>query len=141
MIGKRLGRPAHEVESWRPANRQTMNHVRRVRASATKGTAQTRYFVIDSCDRRLPDWDRGFPTQASARKAFERVNVDAMFIPSAAVEVIGITRRVDGQPLVTGTVEVKQVTGSLAVRLRRKVRDASVGTERAGWYIYGWAAS
>ncbi|WP_137726372.1 hypothetical protein [Prescottella subtropica] len=141
VIAKQISRPAHDVESWRPTGHSSMTVTKRVQAAATKGKTETRYFVVEAGVDRLPQWDRGFPTQAAARAAFENVGVNASWRPSIDVEVIAITRRVGGQPLVAGTVAAKQVAGRLTVQLRRKVRDGSVGTERAGWYFYGWAAS
>lgn len=113
-----------------------------VKAEAPKEKAVTRYFVLTP-HAGMPAWENGFATQAEARASLKNGVLRYGFngIPDVDVEIIGITRRESGAPLVKGTVSAKKVTGTLTVRYRRRVKAGRAGTKLAGWYFYGWAAS
>ena len=126
------------VRPW-DTNRTTKVEVG-VKAEAPKEKAVTRYFVLPH--RGMPAWEEGFATQAEARASLKTGVLRYGFnsIPDVDVEIIGITRRESGAPLVKGTVFAKKVTGTLTVRYRRRVKAGTAGKTRAGWYFYGWAA-
>lgn len=113
-----------------------------VKAEAPKEKAVTRYFVLKP-NAGMPAWENGFATQAEARASLKNGVLRYGFndVPDVGVEIIGITRRESGAPLVKGTVSAKRITGTLTVRYRRRVKAGRAGTARAGWYFYGWAAS
>lgn len=113
-----------------------------VKAEAPKEKAVTRYFVLMP-HAGMPAWENGFATQAEARASLKSGVLRYGFngVPDVDVEIIGITRRESGAPLVKGTVFAKKVTGTLTVQYRRRVKAGRAGTARAGWYFYGWAAS
>lgn len=111
----------------------------KVQARAGQGARETRYFAVAAADGvRMPRWESGHPTQAAARAALSGLATGA---DPRAVEVVALTRRTGGAPLVSAEVSLAKVEVTLSVSLQRKVKDAVVGTEHAGWVFYGWAAS
>lgn len=129
----------------RPSFNRMATVEKRVVAEVPKEPAETRYFILTKLGRMRGedmDWDKGYPTQAAARAALDTVlRYDYHGIPAVEAEIIGLTRRVSGAALVKATVSAKKVTGTFVVKTRRMVKPATFGTERAGYYFYGWAAS
>lgn len=131
----------------RPSFKRMATVEKRVVAEAPKEAAETRYFILPADPNRsrsLRDdlaWDKGHPSQAAARAALDSVLLYGFSgIPDVEAEIIGVTRRVSGAPLVKATVSAKKVTGTFVVKTRRIIKPATFGTERAGFYFYGWAA-
>lgn len=121
--------------------RRLLSAVPLVKAATPAGKPVKRYFIVPSTARALPRFEDGYATQAEARAALAskfsttygaRVNED--------LEIIAVTRREGGEPLVRASVSTKSVTGTFEVRTRKLVTPAKRGTTRAGWYFYGWAA-
>jgi len=113
---------------------------KRVVAEVPKEPAETRYFITAG-PRTTYDWDEGYPTQAAARADLGKVlRYDYNGIPDVEAEIVGLTRRKSGAPLVKATVSAKKVTGTFVVKTRRLTKRATAGTERAGFFFYGWAA-
>lgn len=113
----------------------------KVEAVAPKGKTETRFFIIDRTLRQMPDWEGGYATQAEARAALPDVlGRNFRSIPAREVEIVSVTRRATGEPLVTATVSAKKVEATFTVNLRRQMKAGTVGTSRAGWVFYGWAA-
>ena len=116
----------------------------RVTPTAPKGATETRYFVSNG--KSLPDWNAGFASQSAARAAaIELANDTAtnyqnsLFngLPATqTLEVISMTRRVGGAPLVSVAREVTKATIKFAVTIEK-----ATSTTQGGWYIFGWAAS
>lgn len=126
----------------RDAGRHLVTTTTKVTATAVKEKTETRFFLIPATNQRMPGWETGHPTQAAARAALSTVlrnQIDT--IPAVECEIVAITRRVTGEPLVAATVEAKTVTATFDVALQRLTKKATAGTTRAGWMFYGWAAS
>ena len=120
---------------------------KRVVAEAPKEKAETRYFITrvdpnrQHSLREALDWEKGYASQAAARAALDTVlRYDFHGIPDVEVEIIGLVRRASGAPLVKATVSAKKVTGTFVVKIRRQTKPPVHGTDRAGYYFYGWAA-
>lgn len=146
-LAERLEIRPDSIRNWRPVWDPSTLHSKitvtpKVDASAPKEAAEKKFFVVDAGVASMPRWEDGYPTQAAARAALKG-ELRHYFggVPTRSVEIIGITRRVSGRPLVAASIAPKTVQATLTVRLQRKVKDAVVGTTRAGWYFYGWAAS
>lgn len=132
------------IEGWsavRAGEHRSIEVVERVKAEVPKEKAVTRYFIVKE-GGGLPEWEHGHASQALARAALKSgiLGGGNYRIPDENVEIIGITRRESGAPLVKATVSAKKITGTFLVRYRRCVEAAKVGTKQAGWYFYGWAA-
>lgn len=140
-------KPGDVIDGWSnvaPDFRTRTTKVERgSKTEATKEKAVTKYFVLTSRDHgKLPAWEDGYATQAQARAAISNhLYYEFNGVPAVDAEVIGITRRESGAPLVKGTAFAKKVTGPLTVRFRRMVNKGSVGKDQAGYLFYGWAAS
>lgn len=116
--------------------------VPQVKAAATTGATETRYFILTGNDTRMPDWADGHSSQAAARQALaSTLRNEWSSIPDVQAEIISMTRRASGEPLVQATVTAKTVTATFRVRTHKLVKPATRGTERAGWFFFGWAAS
>lgn len=113
-----------------------------VTTTATKGPTQTRYFVIDSRDGRIPSWNDGYVSQAAARAAISDAgrNPSDRFASELTFNVIAMTRRASGEPLVTGTLIRKTVEATFRIKTRKRVAPERHGSTQHGWYFYGWAA-
>jgi hypothetical protein len=86
---------------------------RKVIIQAPKSVADTRFFIMVPGETELPVWSDGFASQAAARAELTarlpRVVITDDFDPdrdaiSLDFEIVSMTRRVDGSPLVTATV-------------------------------------
>lgn len=146
-LRKALGlKTVDSIDGWSNVRPGSMDRTTKVevgvKAEAPKEKAVTRYFVLTP-NGGMPAWEKGYATQAEARASLKsgvlRYGFDG--VPDVDVEIVGITRRESGAPLVKGTVSAKKVTGTLTVRYRRRVKAGTAGKTRAGWYFYGWAAS
>lgn len=112
---------------------------------ATKGRTETKYFVLPEGASNLPRWDSGYPTQAEARAALPMTLPSSRGwdqSPRAAFEVISMTRRVGGHPLVTHTLDAAtgkttrvKITGHVW-----RVTEPEQTTDQKGWLFYGMAA-
>ena len=146
-LRKALGlKTVDSIDGWSNVHPGDMNRTTKVevavKAEAPKEKAVTRYFVLMP-HAGMPAWENGFATQAEARDSLKSGVLRYGFnsVPDVDVEIIGITRRESGAPLVKGKVFAKKVTGTLTVRYRRRVKAGTAGMTRAGWFFYGWAAS
>lgn len=147
LLAKTLKVKPEQIERFTSSDPKTYrNRVAaepRVEAEVPKEKTETRFFILSMERPQMPRWENGHPSQAAARAALPSMlgaDFGGSLLP-ATYEIIGITRRVSGDPLVKAVVSAKKVTVTYTVSLRKKVSDAVVGTERAGWYFYGWAAS
>lgn len=120
----------------------------RVTTRATTGKTVTRYFILPADNRRqMPAWESGHPTQAAARAALPQ-DLSSQHVfngshTSASWQIIAMTRREDGSPLVTHEVDAtagKTVKATLTGRVQQ-VLSPSKATGERGWLFYGWAAS
>lgn len=108
----------------------------------TPGRKETRYFVIEPHRIAMPRWESGYPTLAEARAALPATNpsgVRAVY----TCEVIAMTRRVTGEPLLQHHVGPKEGPKTLPVSLTGVVRlclEKPRLSDRTGWLFYGWAA-
>lgn len=95
---------------------------------ATKGKTETRYFVLPAGATQMPAWDTGHPSQAAARAALPTTLPSSRGwdqSPRAEYEVISMTRRVNGDPLVTHTLDA--ATGkTTAVNVRGHVHESTL---------------
>lgn len=113
----------------------------RVNAHAPKEPAQTRYFALRP-GAAMPPWESGHPTQAAARAAIApSEHALPHFGGEVRAEVVAITRRASGAPLVSAHVAPQAIEAEFEVTLRRLVAPATQGTKHDGWLFYGWAAS
>lgn len=144
-------KPTESVIEWeiKRENMYTPNPgtiTRKVTVKATEGKTETRYFVtgpdiFGNADR--PDWDRGHKTQAAARASLTKWLNDGHGRPRPApsepfvdYEIVGITRRVSGAPLVTGYAELVKTVYPIKATVGRVV----LGTDIIGYCFFGWAA-
>lgn len=104
-------------------------------AVAPKGKTLTRYVVIGL--RGHDTWATGFDTQAQAR-AWALEALEAVSQPYRDVDVIAITRRADGQPLVRITKPVRKVTVEVEVLIRTA---APLLAKPDAWLFFGYASS
>lgn len=108
----------------------------------TPGRKETRYFVMEPHRLAMPRWESGYPTLAEARAALPATNpsrVRAVY----TCEVIAMTRRVTGEPLLQHQVGPKEGPKTLPVSLTGVVRlclEKPRLSDRTGWHFYGWAA-
>lgn len=110
---------------------------------ATKGAAQTRYFILHDSDRALPRWEDGHPTQAEARKHLPSTLAHHHGIRDQNYSIIAMTRRHDGRPLVEHNLDptARPFTKVYArAHLERIIAPTQV-TDHKGWLFYGMAAS
>lgn len=107
---------------------------------APKSAKETRFFILVDGDERMPKWDQGFASQAEARAALPK----SLRRGSTAdnYEIISMTRRAQGDPLVSHLVRPKE-NKTVKVRVSGSVDrmvEKPKKTGRTGWYFYGWAA-
>lgn len=130
-------------EDYRAALISTIQPVSKPKVStkATKGKVKTRYFIISIDSNRLPSWDEGYETQAQARAALPVTASYGSLIHSW--EIISISRRENGDPLVTHEVDLrgsnKNTLYKVATVVERIVSQAKA-TGEYGWLFYGIAA-
>lgn len=110
---------------------------------ATSGKTVTKYFILPVGRNFIPDWSKGYPTQAAARAALPTGNADSVQGVVQSWEIISMSRREDGSPLVTHEVDLrgsrKSTTYKASVNVHRIVTPAKP-SGRTGWLFYGWAA-
>lgn len=109
--------------------------------AATKGKTETRYFILDLSQRKplLPDWERGFPSQAAARAALPATSVSG----AEAYDIVSMTRRVGGAALVEYRATPTR-TSKVSLRVHASLERVDVPArrgERTGWLFFGWGAS
>lgn len=110
---------------------------RRAKIAATQGKPETRYFVVSS--QGLPSWDQGFATQAEARAQMKQ-RIESSPFGDGRCEIIAVTRRQGGEPLVKGEATwPKMVDVTATVSLSETVAEP-MRTGRTGWFFCGWAA-
>lgn len=105
----------------------------------TEGKAVIRYFILSSSFMGNIDWKNGFATMAAARKRLnEIVNADggSYFGTDKSYEIIGVTRREDGSPLLRATREVVGAEYEITAR----VAKVSSSPKAGGFLFYGWVA-
>ncbi len=115
---------------------------------ATKGKTETRYFVMVEGETRMPAWENGHASQSEARASLpQELPVDSWsngtVVPVARYEIISMTRRATGVPLVPhelSAVGNKTVKVNVTVGVTKTVTPAKA-TDEKGWMFYGWAAS
>lgn len=115
----------------RHGNTETVRKTRET-VRATEGKTETRFFLIP-VNRfggfTFPRWDAGFPSQAEARAAAKK-SLDQY----DSLDVISMTRRVGGDPLVTARKETLSTTVTFtAVYAKPKVARPRVGS----WLFVG----
>lgn len=126
---------ARDGETFSHVSRDArVNIVRKTRETvrATEGKTETRFFLIP-VNRfggfTFPRWDAGFPSQAEARTAAKTA-----LTQHDSVDVISMTRRVGGDPLVTARKETLSTTVTFtAVYAKPKVARPRVGS----WLFVG----
>ena len=146
-IAKKAGVKADEIRMFAVKKGLTFQPLRteiiKVDAKATEGKTETRYFILSTQGSDMPSWNSGYPTQAAARADIPTNQVWSFNtdVKDREYEIIAMTRRASGEPLVKATVTVRKVEATFTVQTRRKISNSVVGTVRAGWLFYGWAAS
>ncbi len=146
-LAKALKVKPDQIQGWSNVNpndfKRTTSVEAGVKAEVPKEKAVTRYFIITGnyANPSLPAWETGYETQAKARAALPTVlRYGFNGVPDVKADIIGITRRESGAPLVSATVGAKKITGDFIVKTRKLVKKGTAGTERVGWLFYGWAA-
>lgn len=111
-----------------------------INTRACVGPTETRFFVLmDGVAARF-DWASGHPTQAAARGALTAALTEARGT-SVTGEVVAMTRRASGEPLVAGERKVAAVDVTVDVTVAKLIGAATVDrSQRSGWVFYGWAA-
>lgn len=119
---------------------------RKVTVEATEGKTETRY-VVQGPGIHQRQWKDMHPTQAAARKSLKewleaghgapRHLPDSQFPrPHQDYEVVGITRRVDGEPVVRGYAEIVKTTYPIQATVGKITNSGKI----SGYLIFGWAA-
>lgn len=104
----------------------------------TDGKRVTKYFILDN-DRftpKMPQWEDGYASQAEARK-----NLSEDMTIGSQQEIIAITRRENGDSLVTHkTIGYTTKTVEVEVDVVITVMEDSDTPDATGWMFIGWAA-
>lgn len=100
----------------------------------SKVKPETRYIVEGSMQHGT--WETGFTSQALARK-YAVDNIDRA--SDTALNVVGITKRSDGSPLVAVTREIKRTLTTVDVTIL-KTPTFSAPAQPDGWLFFGWAS-
>lgn len=146
-IAKALGITTDEIAARRTMHR-TRSAVHSVKANAPAIAPVKLFYVLPPGAVSMPNVSQGYPTQAAARAALtatpekflERFHCTTSSA-TADFEIVAITRRTNGEPLVSAVVTTRTVTQTYEVTTRTLITPAKRGTERVGWYLYGWGAS
>lgn len=104
--------------------------------STTQGKRVTKYFIVSSGFNSIPDWDKGYESQAEARK-----NLPTSGNKGDVSEIIAITRRESGEGLVKHTnegIKTKKVKVSAVVNVMETTTKEH--KDETGWLFYGIAA-
>lgn len=129
-------KPGEKIVDRRPGQNTP---VTRVRAEATKGKAETRYFaLLDGHNFSKNLWERGHPTQAAARAAAVaecEKPVNAFGRAEVGYEIVAVTRREGNQPLVTVSREVTKSTAEVEVTITSRPEGPA-----DAWLFFGWAS-
>jgi hypothetical protein len=131
-------KPTEQIVDVRP--KQECSY--RVTQEATKGKTVTRYVIVG--DRRAASWEKGYPTQAEARaaavaRAKAMGDHQNLFDQGESLlEVVAVTRRENGDPLVRIKREVVKTTITATVTVEPKPTG---NVKIDGWYFFGWASS
>lgn len=117
----------------------------KVSVRATTGAVEKRYFVLGP----NPDlrWEKGHPTLSAARAQMVALMPTettlesprhSPYPPDCSYEIIGITRRANGEGLVVGSTKLVSSTMEFEADLYAK---PGPGAERTGWMFFGWVAT
>ena len=104
----------------------------------TQGEMVTRYYVQSKRSYGPSGNREGHTTLAAARAEMEKLLAvePRGSEPGVQLEIIGITKRADGSPLVTG--ERKRVKETIELRVEIASIEASQDVD--GWLFFGWAS-
>lgn len=115
---------------------------------APKVQRVTRYFIIDPSSTQMPSWDDGFASQSDARshlpKELSRAGMFDDHPSDQQYEIIAITRREEGLPLVAHKVSSGRKPKTVEVEVTygvEKIIERPQRTGRTGWFFYGMAAT
>lgn len=113
----------------------------KVKATAPKAKTVTKYIVIGSKGHGA--WETGFSTQAEARawavKAIENPRGwDAS--RDAEYEIVTVTRRETGEPLVKVTRELVKTVHTVDVEITH-AKTLTKAPKNEHWLFFGWASS
>lgn len=116
----------------------------RASTRTTSGKVETRYFILREGQQEMPRWDDGLPSQAEARARLPKGLSDPSRASRERFEVVSMSRRVSGEPLLFHEVSLAGRGKTVSVRLKGRLMEqtqAARVTGRKGWLFYGWAAS
>lgn len=142
-------RAGERIESIKPNVKNTWTardveygeHITRtskVVTKATEGKAVTRYYIVHPFTDRLPThkemWEKGFDTQAEARKHMvefieNNETVDEM-------EVVSVTRREDGSPLVLTKRDVSKVKYNAKIDLVKIAPNPKISEYVVSFWVH-----
>lgn len=101
----------------------------------TEGERETRYFISKVGNDYMQPWDKGYKSQAEARK-----NLPKSLTSHDEYEIYAITRRANGAGLVSHTSGgLKSTTIKCTVRGKATVYELDEDKNQTGWLFYGWA--
>lgn len=141
--GQRLSAPAEEVKNIKAQGiyGHTFLPQSVTETVVEKSERVTKYFIVTTDNKWMPEWKDGFETQAQARaalpKSLKRGSLEDEY------EIISMTRRQSGAGLVSHKVTTKK-SKTVKVKVEAtivKVIEPAKETGGTGWYIYGMAAS
>lgn len=123
LAGLKPGEYVAKITAGQPVEK------RKVSVTATKGTTEARYFVIDADRPSFPERNNGYASQAEARAAMAvilksyRANPSVLSMSTETkeshLEVVAMTRRVTGEALVVGTNTVAESKTKLTFTVER----------------------
>lgn len=135
--------PNEVIRSVDLADGATITTLRKVTIQAPKSVAETRFFIVEPKSTVMPVWESGFASQAAARAELasrlpKSVAITGTFEPTrddaaSEFEIISMTRRVDGSPLVTATCVPLTHTATYDVVIDQY---SPLGAQ-IGWLFYG----
>lgn len=105
----------------------------KVVTEATKGKTETRYIIEGSWAHGK--WETGFASQVEARA--KAVELASLGKDEPVFSVVGVTKRVDGSPLVKVTRQVTKTSAEVEVTIVKKVKP---GTPADAWLFFGLAS-
>ncbi|WP_141928371.1 hypothetical protein [Yimella lutea] len=126
---KELGVKESEVVSFRRGS--CVASSRTTKAVAPKGKTQTRYYVVATGRFPSPETS-SYASQAEARAAAVKLVDSSTWFEGVTYEVVAMTRRIGGDPLVVVSSTTKTAKVECYVETGRLVRKATVTPQRSG---------
>jgi hypothetical protein len=130
-------RDGEQFLGYQEKHGETVRKTKMVMAS-TEGKSVIKYFILSSPHGRI-DWEKGYLSMAEARKALQTLAeqpVSWAYDQEPSYEIVGVTRRENGDPLVKASRKVVLVDFTVDITTIKVDPNAKQG----GWAFFGFAA-